>query len=359
MKLIYKDFCCSLHIMVLQYLGIPMKKSDRFKKKWINYKYDHIKFFNGLDFTRSALYVIAAAFIYAFAFYCFITPAVVNHATVEGSSIITGGVGGITQTLTLAFELAGIPADPYLFQSIGYFAFNVPILIFAYFKVGKKFAILSVINVGMSSAFIQVLNQWDLAKQVALAISNEHLARVLFGGVLVGISSALAYRASASAGGIDVFSYYFALRKSTNVGKYSASINSSIVFLYTILTIAINKGALVQVALLGFMYSIVYLLVNMLVVDFINTRNKKVQLQIITNREDMSYILISNFPHSTTIVNAKGGYSGQEKKIIYMTVSSSEVKKVVYIVRKVDEHSFISVTSLVQAYGNFFIKPIE
>ena len=336
-----------------------MKRSERFKKKWTNYKYDHIKLFNGLDITRNAIYVVIAAFIYAFAFYCFITPAVVDHTTVQGSSITTGGVGGITQTLTLVFELAGIKADPYLFQSIGYFAFNIPILIFAFFKVGKKFALLSVINVGMSSAFIQILNQWDLAQNIAKAIASEHLARVLFGGVLVGMSSALSYKASASAGGIDVFSYYFALRKSTNVGKYSASINSGIVFLYTILTIAINKGNYVEVALLGFMYSIVYLLVNMLVVDFINTRNKKVQLQIITSKEDMSYILISNFPHSTTIVNAKGGYSGQEKKIIYMTISSSEVKKVIYIVRKVDEHSFISVTSLMQAYGNFFIKPIE
>ena len=35
------------------------------------------------------------------------------------------------------------------------------------------------------------------------------------------------------------------------------------------------------------------------------------------------------------------------------------VKRVIDLVRKVDQHAFITVTSLVQAYGNFFIKPLE
>ena len=107
------------------------------------------------------------------------------------------------------------------------------------------------------------------------------------------------------------------------------------------------------------MYSVVYLFMNMFVVDFINTKNKKVQLQIITNSDSMSSILIANFPHSTTIVDGVGGYSHAEKKIIYMTISSNEVKRVITLARKVDKSSFISVTPLVQAYGNFFIKPVE
>ena len=97
----------------------------------------------------------------------------------------------------------------------------------------------------------------------------------------------------------------------------------------------------------------------MLVVDFINTRNKKVQLQIITSVDSMSSILISNFPHSTTIVEAKGGYTHQEKQVIYMVISSNEVRKVVPLVKRVDSHSFVTVTALIQAYGNFFVKPVE
>ena len=97
----------------------------------------------------------------------------------------------------------------------------------------------------------------------------------------------------------------------------------------------------------------------MLVVDFVNIRNKKVQIQIITSFADISSVLIANFPHSTTIVRGKGGYSHADKNVLYMVVSSNEVKRVVNLVKKVDSHSFITVTSLIQAYGNFYIKPVE
>ena len=336
-----------------------MKKIDRIKKKWNDYKFDHVKLLHGLDISKSTILSIAAAALYAFGFYCFITPAIVDHTTTTGSSIITGGVGGISQVITLIVDLCGGNADPYMMQSILYFAINVPIMVFAFFKVGKRFAILTLLNVGLSSAFIQLFNNIQLTKDIASAIASEHLARVLFAGVLVGTGSAIAYKGEISCGGIDVFSYYFAMRKSTSVGKYSATINSTIILTYTVLTIVINQGNFVNVAFLNFMYSVVYLFMNMIVVDFINTKNKKVQLQIITSVGSMSSILIANFPHSTTIVDGVGGYSHAEKKIIYMTISSNEVKRVVFLARKVDKSSFISVTPLIQAYGNFFIKPVE
>lgn len=336
-----------------------MKKIDRLKKKWTDYKYDHLNLLNGLSIAKSSFLAIFAAAFYAFSFYCFITPAVVDHSITKGSSIITGGVGGISQVITLILDLCGLHADPYLMQSIMYFAFNIPILIFAFFKIGKKFAIITLINVGLSSAFIQIFNLVPFMKEIATSVSDEHLARVLFAGVCVGLSSAAAYTGEVSCGGIDVFSYYFAMRKSTSVGKYSAFINSFIIFTYTVFTIVINGGQRIDVAFLNFMYSIVYLFVNMLVVDFINKKNKKVQMQIITNSEDMSYILIANFPHATTNVDAKGGYSHQDKKIIYMVVSSNEVNRVISLIRKADPHAFVTVTNLIQAYGNFFIKPVE
>ena len=217
------------------------------------------------------------------------------------------------------------------------------------------------INVGLSSLFIQLFKNVQLAQDIAKLLESEHqhIARVLFAGVSIGLASSIAFRFEISCGGIDVISYYFALRKSTSVGKYATMLNSFIIVLYSVLTIAKNDGKLVDLAFLNLLFSFLYLFVTMLVVDFVNTRNKKVQIQIITNMADMSSVLIANFPHSTTKVTGQGGYSRLEKTIIYMVVSSNEVRHVVSLVKKVDPHSFITVTSLIQAYGNFFIKPIE
>ena len=94
-------------------------------------------------------------------------------------------------------------------------------------------------------------------------------------------------------------------------------------------------------------------------VDAINLRNKKIQVQIVTTSDYLAPVLIANFPHGATVVRGEGAYSHQERKIIYMVVSSSQVKSVIALSRKVDHHAFITVTALVQVYGNFFIKPIE
>ena len=338
-----------------------MNKFQRFKRKFNNYMYDHIYVRESLSVTRCAIVAALTALLYAFGFYCFIAPAVVDHTTLDGSAITTGGVGGISQVIWMIFTLAGAKIDIFTLQSIFYFVLNVPILLFAFFKIGKRFALLTLLNVGLSSLFIQLFKNVQLAQDVAklLADSNQHVARVLFAAVSIGLASSIAFRNDISCGGIDVISYYFALRKSTSVGKYATMLNSIILMSYTALTIAYNQGQYLSLAFVNLLFSFLYLFATMVVVDFVNIRNKKVQIQIITSVKDISSVLIANFPHSTTTVDGKGGYSHAEKYVVYMVVSSSEVKKVVSLVRKVDQHAFVTVTSLIQAYGNFFIKPVE
>lgn len=336
-----------------------MKKFARIKRKINDYLYDHIHLRSTLIITKGAFIAAITALLYAFGFYCFISPAVVDHTTIQGSAITTGGVGGISQVIWMITSLCGANIDIYTMQSILYFALNIPILIFSFFNIGKRFTILTLLNVGLSSLFIQLFKQVELARLVATDLKDEHVARVLFSAISIGLASSIAFRNEISCGGIDVISYYFALRKSTSVGKYATLLNSLILITYYFLTLAINQGNHREVAFLNLLFSFLYLFVVMIVVDFINVRNKKVQIQIITTFSDISSVLIANFPHSTTTVNAKGGYSKADKTIVYMVVSSNEVKRVVSLVRKIDPHSFITVTSLVQAYGNFFIKPIE
>ena len=336
-----------------------MKKFARFKRKVNDYLYDHIHLRSSLNFSKGVFIAAITALLYAFGFYCFISPAAVDHTTIAGSAITTGGVGGISQVIWMISNICGGNMDLYTMQSILYFALNIPILIFAFFKIGKKFSILTLLNVGLSSLFIQLFKQVELAHEVAVLLKDEHVARVLFSAVSIGLASSIAFRNEISCGGIDVISYYFALRKSTSVGKYATALNSLILVTYFVLTLISNNFALLAVAFLNLLFSFLYLFVVMIVVDFINIRNKKVQIQIITTYADISSVLIANFPHSTTTVNAKGGYSKADKTIVYMVVSSNEVKRVVSLVKKIDTHSFITVTSLVQAYGNFFIKPVE
>ena len=249
--------------------------------------------------------------------------------------------------------------------SIGYFVLNVPLMLFAFFKIGKRFTIFTFINVVLSSLFISLFSQSQIAKDVAsFAFAdgtqplNTVIVRVLFAGVCTGLSSALAYTGGISCGGIDIVSFYLGTRKSTQVGRYNIIINAFIVLTYALLRTVDANISLVY-ALYSAIFSAIYLMETGAIIDAINLRNKKVSLQVITYKEHMPEIIIANFPHSATVVKGKGAYSGQERTIFWMVVSSSEVKKVVAIAKKIDEHVFISATPLKQVYGNFFIKPVE
>lgn len=334
-----------------------MKKSERIKKKINDYLFDHQGLRLFLMHTNAFFHAAFAALIFAFGFSTFITPV-----SEEYLHIATGGVSGVSQTVALILRNAGAPEwmTGNNIISIAYFVVNVPIITFAFFKIGKRFALYTLINVGLSSLFIYLLSHTDFVYQIANSdLIKEHvLVRVLFGATTVGVSSAFAYRADVSCGGIDVFSYYFALRKSTSIGRYGILINGVIVTTYSTILV-ITSGSNWANGFIAFFFSLVYLFVANLVIDAINLRNKKIQVQIVTNNEYVAPVLLSNFPHGATIVNGEGAYSHSPKKIIYMVVSSSQVKSVVQLARRVDPHAFISATALVQVYGNFFIKPVE
>jgi uncharacterized membrane-anchored protein YitT (DUF2179 family) len=107
----------------------------------------------------------------------------------------------------------------------------------AWFGIGKRFAIFTFINVLEVSLFSNLLGQlnWDFlnhVSRVSFRIMALCFPALLFAGVCTGLSSALAFKVDISAGGIDVISYYIALKKSTSVGKVHDLLNSFTVILF-------------------------------------------------------------------------------------------------------------------------------
>ena len=337
------------------------KNSSRLKKQIENFLFDHYIIKTVLHYVFGFLVAAIAAAVFAFGFACFTTPANDN-----GFVLATGGVSGISQIIALLIEIirGGKPIENNLVQSIGYTVLNIPLIIFSFFKIGKRFTIFTAVNVVLSSVFISIFARTGVAEHVAnfefadnIKPLDPVIVRVLFAGICTGLSSAFAFASGISCGGIDIVAYYFGARKSTQVGRYGVIINGFIVITYAIVK-SISQQSFAY-GVYSVFFSIIYLMEVGLIIDTINLRNKKIEMQIITNKEHMPEIIIANFPHSATVVKGKGAYSGTDKIMIFMVVSSSEVKKVVDVAKKIDEHAFITATPLKQVYGNFFIKPLE
>ncbi|HMM00462.1 MAG TPA: YitT family protein [Bacilli bacterium] len=334
-----------------------MSKIKKLAKHYDDFLFDHPAVRWIVENFFTLFFCTFSAFIFAFGFRLFISPSSTDPAIVKFAG---GGISGFAQDVVkVLIEIMGFHYNEYNLQSILYIVFNIPVIILGWFGIGKRFTIYSLINVVLGSLFISIIpNNWE-----SLITLDSQLTRTLLAGICTGMSAAVAFKADISAGGMDIVSYYLANKKSTNVGKYSISFNAVIVVLYSLITIiAANKNGLdnpFSTGLTALVYSIIYLFVSALVIDFINVRNKKAQIQIITTSKNMSPILIANFHHSATIIQGTGAYTGEAKIIIYMTVSTNEVKKVLKVAQKVDSHAFINVISLHQVYGRFFVQPVR
>ena len=333
-----------------------MRKTLRIKKKIFDYFFDHPAQKRIYNYTITALISAFSGIIFAFGFSTFI-----STYSSDSLNLATGGFSGFTQSIALlikTFSNTGVALST--IQSILYFAINIPAIIFAFFKIGKKFALTTTVNVGLSSVFISLFSSMEFVQNIAnnVFIISSPLTRVLFAGMCTGISSGIALKAGTSCGGMDIVTCYLSVRKSTGVGKYNIIANFIVVLFYMGVNLIVFPEKHTETILIV-PFALVYFLTSSLVIDSIHIRNKKIAVEIITQNEYITDVLINLFPHSATIFEAKGAYSGNNEHVIKMMVSSYETKKVVRIVRKIDPNSFITLTPLQQVFGNFFINPIE
>ncbi|MCR5078630.1 MAG: YitT family protein [Bacilli bacterium] len=332
---------------------------------------DHVFAKKGLDLAWIILVLTASSWIFALGYKTFLNPT--NIVEEGGFRLVSGGASGISQTVMEAIRLIGkgVTGDPNfsynedLAYSLLYFGINIPVFFIAFFIIGKRFALLTIYAVGMVSVFTNIMSL-EVFKpfiDTLASFSNDNgglLTRAVFGGICTGVSSGLAYRVDSSAGGIDVIAYAIALKKNVLVGKYTILINICIVVAFTLLSAANDDFSIRAImAVACMLFSAIYMLVTGMVVNLINLRNKKCEIEVVTDDEELGSVLIANLPHAATVSKAQGAYSGKEHYVVVMVISYYEVKQAVKIVREADPKAFIKVIDLGQVYGHFFLRPIR
>lgn len=325
------------------------------KEKYQDFLLDHPILKQTLNYIFTILGSFVAAFLIAYTHTGFVAPK-----SELGYNLVGGGVTGFAQVITLTMQKLGIQmtdAEMMATQSAIYLLVNIPLFFIAFFYIGKKFAILTFINVAFTSTLIRIMPE---SLNGLFAITDDLLARAIFAGVIHGLGIAIAVELMHSTGGTDIISMYFSLKKGISVGKYILIINASLVLIYTILSfIDTPTSPKIDGAATMALYTIIFFFVSSMVIDKISSRNKKVQLQIVTSEPRLAKVLIHNFPHSCTVLDAKGAYLEQNKKVVLTVISAIELKQATKIIYKVDPTAFITVTNSYKVFGKFFIKPMK
>lgn len=225
----------------------------------------------------------------------------------------------------------------YLTLSVFLLLLNIPIFLFGLKRQGLAFTVYSVFTVGvyslMSFLIMDVLPV-DVSFISPLA-GSDLLLCAIFGGVISGIGSGMTIRFGGAIDGIDVLSVVFAKRVGISIGTFVLIFNT---ILYLVCGIIIQSWILP-------LYSIVTYYVGSKTVDYIveGINRSKCAMIITTKADKISDALSDNFVTSGTIVNAVGGYSKQQKEIVYFIINHFQINKLKKLVHEIDKNAFISI----------------
>ena len=265
------------------------------------------------------IFLLAAGIINAFGVTLFLFPVKLYDSGVSGLSMLLDQI---------------TPA--YLNISFFLIVINFPIFIFGAKKQGINFTIYSLFTIGIYSLFSYlIMNVFPIDVSLVSPLAGEDLLLcAIFGGVISGVGSGLTIRFGGAIDGIDVLSVVFAKKIGISIGTFVMIFN---LVLYIICGIVIGSFILP-------LYSIVTYFVGSKTVDFITDGfdRSKCAMIVTTKANEITDALKENFGSSGTIVNAVGGYTKENKQIVYFILNRFQMNKLKEIIREIDEKAFIS-----------------
>lgn len=259
------------------------------------------------------------------------------------SFVRTGGLypGGATG-LALLIQRA---ADMFLHITIPYTIVNIllnAIPVYIGFRfIGKKFTMYSCLMIVLTSVLTDIIPGY--------AITYDTLLISIFGGLINGFVIGLCLHMNATTGGTDFIAIYLSEKKEIDSWNVVLGINVVILAVAGVL-FGWDKA----------LYSIIFQYTSTQVVHILYRKYQHETLFIVTNKATEVYEVISKMSnHGATIMEGKGSYEHQERKIVYSVVSSAQSKSIIREVKKADPHAFVNAIKTEQIAGRFYQKPNE
>ena len=249
---------------------------------------------------------------------------------------------GISGTSMLLDQLT----PEYLTLSIFLIILNIPLFLFGLKKQGWVFTVYAIYSVCIYSLFAWLITDvFPIDVSIASPLAGTDLLLcALFGGVISGIGSGIAIRYGGAMDGIEVMAVIFAKRLGITVGTFVMIYN---VLLYIVCGFVLSSWILP-------LYSIVTYAAALKTIDFIvdGLDRAKCAIIITEHPNDVCNKLCEVFGSGVTRLEAKGGYSNEEKSMIYFVVNRYQVVRMKELVHEIDHSAYITISEVADVFSN-------
>lgn len=249
------------------------------------------------------------------------------------NQLSSGGFSGIT---TIIYYLIGFPMGTTMI------IINLPLFIIALLKIGKRFFFKALVGTAVLSIFLN-------AFEGVSAITHDRLLASIYGGILIGIGTAIILRANASTGGSELLGNIIAsFKPMARTGKLIILIDTIVVILNVLFFKEIEVGLYSAIA--------IYLSGQMIDIIFEGTNFTKMIFIVSNKYEEIAKNIGTKIGRGSTGIYAQGMYHETDKMVLWCVASRREIIRIKQIAKKIDEKAFIVISNAREVLGQGFKK---
>lgn len=271
--------------------------------------------------TKEIIYIVIGCMIMAIGTSLFLLP----------NKLSTGGFAGIA---TVTYYLFKYPLGTTML------ILNIPLVIMAFIRVGKDITIKGMIGTVVLSFFI------DLFDNIQPLTSDRFLA-CIYGGIFVGIGTAIVLKAHASTGGTDMLSYV--------IRSYRPSFRpSNLIVIVDTIIVFFNVAVFKQIEIGLYSAIAIYIMGKMIDIVFEGIYFTKSMFIVSNRHKEISKEIGEKLDRGSTAIYAKGMYTKERRMMLWCVGSRNEVARIKEIAKKIDPESFIVISNAREALGKGF-----
>jgi len=247
------------------------------------------------------------------------------------NKLSSGGFSGIA---TIIYYLFNMPLGTTML------ILNIPLFIISFIKVGRSVVIKGIVGTVILSTFIDI---FDNIKQ----ITTDRFLACIYGGICVGIGTAIILKAHASTGGTDMLSYV--------VKSYKPHFRTSNLIVFVDIAIVLVNMLVFKEVEIG-LYSaiVIYLMGKMIDIVFEGIYFTKNMFIVSNKYKEIAEEIGKKLDRGSTGIYAKGMYTTQKKMMLWCVANRNEVARIKEIAIEIDPKAFIVISNAREAWGKGF-----
>lgn len=241
--------------------------------------------------------------------------------------IRTGLVDGLGLRFLGELDIAGIV----------YYIINIPLFVWAWKEMGKRFLVSSLITVSVQTLWMTFV---PIPKE---PIISDYLTACIVGGLIVGTGVGMVLRGRSSGGGQDIVGVVCTKKyPGFSVGKITILMN---VCIYAVCLFMFDIETVV--------YSLIYTTVLALACDRMHVQNINISAMVFTKKEGIAQAVMTELGRGVTTWEGFGAYTNETSHILYIMISKYEIEQLKDIIHRVDPKAFIIFNEGSSVVGNF------